>query len=119
MPHVVVSRPWILDPSACLCEPIAFEVLRHATPQERVRIEDQFSTLALLPSPQKLWRDAVHLGQQCRKGCFTAGFIDLLIATIAIHHSAELVTFDSDYAAIADHSALKVRLLERPDLPLM
>ncbi len=24
-------HPWILDPAACLCEPIAFEVLRHAT----------------------------------------------------------------------------------------
>ncbi|MEI6605365.1 MAG: hypothetical protein WCP35_08655 [Verrucomicrobiota bacterium] len=35
-------QPWILDPLACLCEPIAFEVLRHASPQEQKWLNAQF-----------------------------------------------------------------------------
>ena len=32
-------QPWLLDPDACLCEPVAFEVLRHASPQEQKHLE--------------------------------------------------------------------------------
>ncbi len=107
-------HPWILDPEASLCEPIAFEVLRHATERERPLIEAQFATLPLLTTPPLLWRDATSLGQTCRgKGC-NAGSLDLLIAALAIHHGAELITFDADYTAIARHSVLKVQYLTRP-----
>ena len=41
--------------------------------------------------------------------------LDLLIATIALHHRATLVTFDNDFAGIAQVSDLTVRLLERID----
>jgi len=110
-------RPWILDPLAYLCEPIAFEVLRHATPQERPLIEAQFATLPLLTTPAQLWRDATHLGQSCRDSGHTAGSLDLLIAALAIHHGVELVTFDADYEPIARSSDLNLRILTRPDLP--
>jgi predicted nucleic acid-binding protein len=104
-------HPWILDPQACLCEPVAFEVLRHATAEERPQIEAQFTTLPLLETPPLLWRDATRLGQQCRDQGFTAGTLDLLIAALAIHHDAELITFDSDYTAISQASALRVTLI--------
>ena len=107
-------HPWIMDPGACLCEAIAFEVLRHAIPTERKWIEAQFSTLPLLQSPINLWRDATRLGQRCRDAGINAGSLDLLIAATAIHHDAELITFDSDFSAIAAHSPLKLRLLTRP-----
>ncbi|MCP5550317.1 MAG: PIN domain-containing protein [Akkermansiaceae bacterium] len=107
-------HPWILDPDACLCEPVAFKVLRHATRQERKRIEAQFATLPLLATPPLLWRDAMLLGQQCCDKGFTAGSLDLVIAALAIHHSVELVTFDEDFAAISRHTKLQVRLLSRP-----
>ena len=106
-------QPWILDPLACLCEPVAFEILRHATPQERQWIEAQFSTLPLLTTPPLLWRDAARLGQQCRDQGINAGSLDLLIASMAIHHEAELITFDRDYVAIARASDLRVVLLSR------
>jgi len=109
-------QPWILDPEACLCELIAFEVLRHTTPQERTQIEAQFATLPVLTTPAKLWRDATRLGQICRDKGHTAGSLDLLIATLAIHHGAELITFDADYEPIALHSDLNLRLLTRPGL---
>mgnify|MGYP002622247319 CR=1 FL=1 len=106
-------HPWIIDPAAALCEPVAFEVLRHANPDERPPLTAQFATLPLLATPPELWRQATRLGQDCRDGGFTAGSLDLLIAALAIHHQAELVTFDSDHVEIARHTPLKVRLLSR------
>ena len=106
-------QPWILDPLAAICEPVAFEVLRHATTQERRWIEAQFATLPLLAAPPRLWRDATLLGQQCRDRGINAGSLDLLIACCALHHEAELVTFDADYVAIARAAPLRVLLLSR------
>lgn len=106
-------EPWILDPSAVLCEPVIFEILRHATEQERPLIEAQFSTYQVLPTPPRIWRHATLLGQKCRDQGFNAGSLDLVIAAIAIHHDAEIVTFDADFAAISNASTLRVRLLTR------
>jgi hypothetical protein len=106
-------HPWILDPASCLCEPVAFEVLRHATAAEQPLLQAQFETLPLLPTPVHLWRDAAVLGQRCRAAGVNAGSLDLLIAALCIHHAAELVTFDVGFAAIARHSGLKLRLLDR------
>ncbi|MGA0333899.1 MAG: PIN domain-containing protein [Kiritimatiellia bacterium] len=107
-------RRWILDPDAALCEPVAFEVLRHATVKERPLIEAQFASLPLLPTPATLWRDAARLGQACRDQGFTAGSVDLLIAALALHHHAELITSDQDFRAIAKASKLQVTLLSKP-----
>ena len=106
-------EPWILDPGAVLCEPVIFEILRHATEQERPQIEAQFSTFPVLNTPPRIWRLATELGQRCRDRGFNAGSLDLVIAAIAIHHDAELVTVDGDYSFIASASPLKVRLLTR------
>lgn len=108
--------PWIMDVRASLCEIVAFEVLRHATVDERNRIAAQFATLPLLPTPSTLWQDAARLGQACRDSGFNAGSLDLLIAAIAIHHDAELVTFDTDFSAIAKASPLQVILLNRSSI---
>lgn len=106
-------EPWILDPGAVLCEPVIFEILRHATEQERPQIEAQFSTFPVLDTPPRIWRSATDLGQRCREQGFNAGSLDLIIASIAIHHEAELITFDGDYLSIAKASKLKVSLLSR------
>lgn len=106
-------EPWILDPTAALCEPVIFEILRHATPEERPLIEAQFSTFPILPTPPRIWREATLLGQRCRDQGFNAGSLDLVIAATALHHDAEVITFDADFSAIASTSALRVRLLSR------
>lgn len=36
-----------------------------------------------------------------------------LIASLCLHHGAEIITFDADFGAIAKFSPLKVRLLGR------
>lgn len=105
--------PWIVDPAAVLCEPVIFEILRHATKAERRPLEAQFATLPVLADPPDLWQRATKLGQACRQHGFTPGAIDLLIAAVALHHDAEVVTFDADYRLISRATSLRVQLLTR------
>ena len=105
--------PFILSPEAALAEPVAFEVLRHAIGAEISALQLQFQTMPLLPTPDDLWTAAAILGQACRKKGINAGSLDLLIAQVAIHHDAELITFDVDFQAIAGVSKLRVKLLQR------
>jgi predicted nucleic acid-binding protein len=106
--------PHVLDPEACLAEPIAFEVLRYANDDETKLLQAQFQTLPTLSTPSNLWSEAALLGQRCRRRGVTAGSVDLLIATVALHHGAELVTFDADFEQIATISDLRVTRLQRP-----
>jgi predicted nucleic acid-binding protein len=108
-------QPWILDPLAALCEPVIFEILRNATALERPMIEAQFATLSVLETPPRIWRAAALLGQKCRDQGINAGSLDLVIAAIAIHHAAEIITFDADYSAISQVAPLRVKLLSRSD----
>jgi predicted nucleic acid-binding protein len=106
--------PFILDPHAHIAEPIVFEVLRHATAAEVKQLTQQFKTLPLLATPTSLWNDAAKLGQVCRQNNQTIGSLDLLIATTALHHGAEVITFDDDFQRIANVSKLQLKLLKRP-----
>ncbi|MHB1307198.1 MAG: type II toxin-antitoxin system VapC family toxin [Limisphaerales bacterium] len=106
--------PYILDPAAHLAEPIVFEVLRHATPEEHQQLTRQFETFPLLETPGEVWTRGVELGQACRQQGLTPGSLDLLIATLALHHQATLITFDDDFEKIAAVVDLRVKLLRRP-----
>lgn len=106
--------PFVNDPQACLAEPIVFEVLRHATDAEAEKLIRQFETMPLLASPGDLWRGATDLGRACRRGGVTAGSLDLVIAAVALHHAAELVTFDAGFQEISRATGLRVTLLKRP-----
>src|SRR5262245_385095 len=106
--------PFLLDPDAHVAEPITFEMLRHATATEAKQLTQQFQTLPMLPTPGDLWTRATAVGQACRRKNITVGSLDLLIAAIALHHGAEIITFDDDFQKIAGVSALQVKLLKRP-----
>jgi predicted nucleic acid-binding protein len=107
-------RSWVDAPDACLCDPVAFELLRAARVAERPGLERRFATMEWLAIPSDFWRKAIRLGQGCRDGGFTVGPIDLLIATVALAHDAEVITFDVDYSLIAKtEPKLRVQLLTR------
>ncbi len=107
--------PFILDPDAHLAEPVAFEMLRHATAAENRQLTLQFATLPMLTTPPLLWTEAAQLGQACRRQNLTIGSLDLLIAAIAIDHGSEIVTFDGDYQKITGVAALQSQALETTD----
>src|SRR5262245_59174260 len=105
---------YILHPDAHLAEPGAFEILSHSSAAEARSNQQQFQALPTLATPPDLWTHATHLGQACLRKGFNVASLDLLIATVAIHHAAELITFDSDFQHIAGVSGLQVNLLVRP-----
>lgn len=102
------------DPEICIAEPIAYEVVRHADDAEVRLLTRQFETVPLLSTPAGLWSSGVQLGRACRQRGYTIGSLDLLIAAVAIHHNAEIITFDDDFEQIATVSPLRVTRLERP-----
>jgi predicted nucleic acid-binding protein len=104
---------YILDPDAHIADPIVFEVLRHASAIEASYLSQQFQTLPFLPTPSSIWTDAISLGQSCRNRNITVNSMDLLIASVALNHGAELITFDADFQKIATASNLRVKLLQR------
>jgi hypothetical protein len=106
--------PYVLAPEAALAEPIVYEVLRYATDEEIRVVQSQFRTMPLMETPDDLWTAAAALGQRCRRKGINAGSLDLLIVTVAVHHDAELVTFDRDFERIAGACNLRVKLLQRP-----
>ncbi len=106
--------PYILHPDAQLGEPVIFEILRHATPDESRPLKQQFSTFPVLATPPGLWRQAAEMGQACRQQGFTAASMDLLISSLALHHDAEIVTFDGDFIPIGKITGTRVKLLQRP-----
>lgn len=105
---------WIDHGDAVTCWPVMFEVLRGARPEERRRIRGQLETVSVLPFETGLWLSAAILGQTCRDRGFTIPPFDLLIATAALHHDAEIITFDRDYSYIAQaEPKLRVEILTR------
>lgn len=106
--------PYILHPDTKLAEPVVFEILRHATPEESRPLKQQFSTYAVFATPRDLWTQATEMGQVCRQQGFTAGSMDLLIASLAFYHNAEIITFDDDFVTIAKMTGIRVNLLRRP-----
>ena len=106
--------PYVLDPEAHLAEPVRFELLRSARPEEAQLLEAQFATLPSLPTPPDLWQQAIALGQACRAIGRTVLSLDLLVAAVALHHNAVLVSFDADFEAVASVSRLRLQRLQRP-----
>ena len=106
--------PFILNPDAVLAEPITFELLRYATAAEVKAIKPWFQMLPLLETPLTIWGEGALLGQACRNQNIFVKPLDLLISAVAIHHGAEVVTFDDHFQRIASVSQLNVKLLKRP-----
>jgi len=107
--------PFILDPQTRLAEPVRFELLRSARPTEIPLLEAQFTTIPCLGTPEDVWSSATLLGQGCQRIGRRVTSLDLVVAAVALHHKATVVTFDSDFDAIAAVSELKVQRLQRPN----
>lgn len=105
---------YVNNAAACLAAPVVFEVLRFASDVEFAQLTRQFETMPLLANPSDLWSRGAKMGRACRRAGVNAGALDLLIAAVAVYHSAELVTFDADFVDIGRVVGMDVALLHRP-----
>ena len=97
----------------CVGEPILFELLAACSKRDRPRLERYFALIPVLPAPASLWRDATRLGQRCADVGLVVPAMDLLIASLCVHHDVELITFDSHFAGIGRLAPFKVTCLTR------
>jgi predicted nucleic acid-binding protein len=106
--------PYLYAEDTVLCDPVRFEVLRGERKMDRKKTEAIFETVPLLPTPQSFWVDSIRHGQLLLDAGVNVPPLDVMIATIALYHRAEVVTFDSHFQAMqAVMSKLKVRVLTR------
>jgi len=106
--------PYLFDASAHVAPPIMFELLRDASEPEFRALTSYLATYPTLSTPDNLWHQAATLGRRCRKAGHTASSLDLLIATVAMAHDAELVTLDEHFVKIGKCGGPQVKLLRRP-----
>lgn len=106
--------PFLASRNCALCEPVRFEVLRGERKADRLKTEALLATVPVVPSPITLWRDAERNGQLCLDGGLTLPPLDLIIAAVAIHVRAEVVTFDQHFEQMAKLiPGLKIRRIQR------
>lgn len=93
------------------CSPVRLEVLGGARIEERSRLGAHFSVIPFRPCREDDWDRAVALAWRLRAKGLTVPWLDVLIASIAIHDRVRLYAIDSHFQEIARHSGL---LLYRP-----
>jgi predicted nucleic acid-binding protein len=115
---LVNSRLRLITPSPTRCSPFrGFEIFAYAGEGQAKKLRAVFDHYRVLEAPEDLWERATVLGRACSLQGEPAEQMDLIIAAIALYHDAEVVTFDVGMAGIANYSKLRVKLLERPEVP--
>jgi tRNA(fMet)-specific endonuclease VapC len=86
---------------AALCGPVEAELRRGlANDRERTTVLSLLEGCHLLAQPEQLWSEAGDLGFALRRRGLAPKTLDLLIATYALVHSAQLMTTDKDFKAM-------------------
>lgn len=86
------------DDRVAWCGPIGTELRRgFVSPRERTKVMRLLEACHWLEQPTALWQEAGDLGYALRRKGLTVKTFDLLIATYALCHDAELLTLDSDF----------------------
>jgi len=93
------------------CAPVRLEVLGGARLDERAKLGRMFSVIPYRPSREDDWDRAVALAWRLRSRGLTVPWLDVLIASIAIHDKVRLYAVDRHFQEIARHTSL---LLYRP-----
>jgi predicted nucleic acid-binding protein len=93
------------------CAPVRLEVLGGARLEERAKLGAMFSVIPYRPSREDDWDRAVALAWRLRSHGLTVPWLDVLIASIAIHDGVRLYAIDAHFKEIARHSGL---MLYRP-----
>jgi predicted nucleic acid-binding protein len=83
------------------CGVVLFELLQGIRmPQEEAQVLKAFQAVPQLEMTGNLWVKAGQLSSQLRKNGHTLPMSDIIIATLALEHSYQLLTVDRHFAAI-------------------
>jgi predicted nucleic acid-binding protein len=93
------------------CTPVRLEVLGGARPEERRRLGQHFSVIPYRSCNEKDWDRAISLAWKIRDKGLTVPWLDVVIASIALHDGIRLFAVDEHFKKI---SALTGLLLYEP-----
>ena len=93
------------------CTPVRLEVLGGARPEERRRLGQHFSVIPYRSCNEKDWDRAISLAWKLRDKGLTVPWLDVVIASLALHDGIRLFAVDEHFKKI---SALTGLLLYEP-----
>jgi predicted nucleic acid-binding protein len=100
----------LLDGEIATCHPIRMEVLAGARDERHLGdLRGLLARASLLPTGPVDYEDAAALFRACRRGGDTVRkLIDCLIAATAIRADVPVLHADTDFEALARHTALRI-----------
>jgi predicted nucleic acid-binding protein len=100
----------LLGADLASCDPIRMEVLAGARNESHLRqLRGLLARTSLIPTTPIDYEDAAALYRTCRRSDDTVcKLIDCLVAAVAIRADLPVLHADSDFTALARHTALQV-----------
>ena len=100
----------LLDQEIATCDPIRMEVLAGARDERHLAdLRGLLARAVLLPTGSTDYEDGAALYRACRRqGATVRRLIDCVIAAVAVRAGASVLHADSDFDALARHTALEV-----------
>ena len=96
---------------AQLCAPVRLEVMGGSRKEERRMIGSYFSIIPYRAVSTEDWDRAISLSWRLRDAGLTVPWLDVLIASLAIHDCVRLYSIDAHFEKIAEIAGL---ILYRP-----
>ena len=90
------------------CSPVRLEVLGGARKGERQRLGMYFSVIPYRPSREEDWDRAISLAWRLRDSGLTVPWLDVLIASIALHDGVRLYAIDQHFEEISRRTGLRL-----------
>jgi predicted nucleic acid-binding protein len=88
------------------CSPARLEVLGGARPDERRRLGDHFSAIPYRACDEQDWDRAILLAGKLRDNGFAVPWLDVVIASLAVHDGIRLFTIDEHFKKITTLTGL-------------
>jgi len=88
------------------CPPVRLEVLGGARPEERRRLGHHFSVIPYRLCGDQDWERGVSLAWKLRDKGLTVPWLDVLIASLALHDGNRLFAVDEHFKKISDITGL-------------
>lgn len=105
--RVKLALEGLLDTYEALwCAPVRLEVIGGARREERNRLGRFFSVIPYRPFKEEDWNRAISLAWSLRGKGLNLPWLDVLIASIAIHDDVRVYSIDKHFEIIAQNSSL-------------